>query len=75
VFCKRKIEEGRMLEKLVKPQLEVAQGELQADPNSEENKATLDKALYQLKDFEEKKTYDLNRRSTVKWLKKKLGSH
>jgi hypothetical protein len=64
-----------MLEKLVKSQLEVAQGELQTDPNSEENKATLDKALYQLKDFEEKKTYDLNRRSRVKWLKKKLRSH
>ncbi len=37
---------------------------------SEENKATMDKALYQLKEFEEKKIYDLNRSSRVKWLEK-----
>jgi hypothetical protein len=40
------------------------------DLDSEENKAILDNALYQLKEFEEKKFYDLNRRSRVKWLGK-----
>ncbi len=45
----------------MKSQLNVAQGELQVDPNSEENKAIVDKALYQLKEFEGKKNYDLNR--------------
>jgi len=70
VFCKRKVEEREMLENSMKSQFDVAQRGLQVDPNTEENKAKMDKALDQLKKFEEKKMYDLNRRSRVKWLKK-----
>jgi hypothetical protein len=55
VFYKRKVEEGRMLEKSMKSQLDIAQGELQVHLNNEENKAALVKALYILKEFEEKK--------------------
>ncbi len=43
---------------------------MQADPNSKENKTTMDKALNQLKEFKEKNDYDLNRRSRVTWLEK-----
>jgi hypothetical protein len=39
----------------VKSQFDIAQREFQADPNNEENKAIVDKALNQLKEFEEKK--------------------
>ncbi len=70
VFCKRKTKEGGMFETLVKSQFDVAQKELQVDPNNEENKATVDKALDQLKEFEEKNIYDLNKGSRVKWLEK-----
>jgi hypothetical protein len=49
------VEEGRMLEKSMKSQLDIAQGELQVHLNNEENKAALVKALYILKEFEEKK--------------------
>ncbi len=55
MFYKRKVEEGRMLEKSMKSQLDIAQGELQVHLNNEENKAALVKALYILKEFEEKK--------------------
>jgi len=70
VLCEGKVEEGKMLENSMKSQFDVAQREFQANPNSEENKATMDKALDQLKQFEEKKMYDLNRRSKMKWLEK-----
>lgn len=67
VFCKGKVEERKMLENSMKSQFHVAQKEFQADPNSEKNKTTMDNAL---KQFEEKKMYDLNRRSKMKWLEK-----
>jgi hypothetical protein len=55
-----------MLENSVISQFDVAQRELQADPNNEENKVATDKTLDQLKEFEEMKIYDLNRRSREK---------
>jgi len=50
--------------------LTLHKGNCKANPNSEENKAIVDKTLDHLKEFEEKKIYDLNRRSRVKWLRK-----
>jgi len=70
VFYKRKVKEREMLENSMKSQFDVAQRGLQVDPNNEENKTKMDKALDQLKKFEEKKMYDLNRKSRVKWLEK-----
>jgi hypothetical protein len=55
LFCMRKVEEGGMLENSMKSQFDIAQRELQVNPNSKENKATMDKALDQLKEFEKKK--------------------